>query len=61
MKSLYCLVHLAILLVSCSSAPSVNAVQTAIAQTQITQHTSTTMPTAIPTPTVSKPSISETC
>jgi hypothetical protein len=57
MKSTYCLVLIVILLASCSTAPSADTVQTAIAQTQIAQPTSTT----IPTPTESKPSISETC
>jgi hypothetical protein len=57
MKSVYCLVLIAVLHASCTSPPSGNAVQTAIAQTQIAQPTSTPPPTL--TPTESKPSISE--
>jgi len=57
MRLAYYLILLAVLLASCTSTPSVNAVQTAIAQTQIALPISTT----IPTPTESKPSISETC
>jgi hypothetical protein len=53
MKSLYCLVVFAVLLGSCSTVPSGNVVQTAIAQTQIAQPILTPIPspTEIPTPT----------
>jgi PBP1b-binding outer membrane lipoprotein LpoB len=44
MKSLYCLVLFTILVASCSSAPSGNAIQTAIAQTQAVQPTTALPP-----------------
>jgi hypothetical protein len=57
MRSVFYLLILALLLASCSTAPSENAVQTAIAQTQIAQPTETPTPlpptpTTIPTATV---------
>ena len=51
MKSTYYLVLIAILLASCSSAPSPDAVQTAIAQTQIAQPANTLIPSPIATST----------
>jgi hypothetical protein len=50
MKSVYYLVLIAVLLVSCSTALSGGAIQTAIAQTQIAQPTNTLVP--IPTATL---------
>ena len=54
MKSVYYLVLIAVLLVSCSTAPSGGAIQTAIAQTQIAQPTNTLVliPTAMLEPTL---------
>jgi hypothetical protein len=55
MRSLVCLVLLSVLLASCSAALSGDAIQTAIAQTQIAQPTNTLPPeptaTLIPEPT----------
>ena len=48
MKPIYILVLIALLLLSCSSAPSGNSIQTAIAQTQAAQATSTWIPTNTP-------------
>jgi hypothetical protein len=51
MKPVYFLFLVAVLLASCSSAPSGDAVQTAIAQTQIAQPTNTLVPIPTNTPT----------
>lgn len=51
MKLLYCLVLFAILVASCSSEPSENAIQTAVAATVAAQPTSTPIPTNTPLPT----------
>jgi hypothetical protein len=51
MKSAYYLILVAVLLASCSTAPSVNTVQTAIAETQAAQPTPTPIPTNTPYPT----------
>jgi hypothetical protein len=51
MKSVYYLVLIAVLLASCSTAPSENTIQTAIAQTQIAQPTNTLTPSPTVTPT----------
>jgi hypothetical protein len=52
MRSIYYLVIVAWIFTSCSSVPSVNSVQTAIAETQFAQptDTSTPIPTATPIP-----------
>lgn len=51
MKTIYHFIFIAILLTSCSSTPSGDAVQTAIAQTQIAQPTTTLVPIPTDTPT----------
>jgi hypothetical protein len=61
MKSIYSLLFFAALLASCSSAPSGDAIQTAIAQTQLAQPTSTPIPTNTPYPTYTPfPTVSPT-
>jgi hypothetical protein len=51
MKSAFYLILVAVLLVSCSTAPSENSINTAIAQTQESQATSIPIPTNTPFPT----------
>jgi hypothetical protein len=58
MKTAYYLVLIIILLASCSSSPSGNAIQTAIAQTQIARPTTTVVPSPTSTSTPEPISIS---